>query len=55
MDIGKVAIAVMDVSTADEEAVNEKQADRYRQQYAQVAREAKKPVWIAQHRPIWAL
>ena len=55
VDIGKVAIAVMDVSTADEEAVNEKQADRYRQQYAQVAREAKKPVWIAQHRPIWAL
>jgi hypothetical protein len=54
VDIGDVAIAVMDVSTANEESVNEQQAARYRQQYAKVARDANKPVWIAQHRPIWA-
>ena len=45
----------MDVSTADEDSANEQQAVRYRQQYAKVAGDANKPVWIAQHRPIWAL
>ena len=55
VDIGGVAIAVVDVSTADEDSANEQQAARYRQQYAKVAGDANKPVWIAQHRPIWAL
>jgi hypothetical protein len=55
VDLGDIAVAVMDVSTADEEAVNEKQAEHYRQQYKKITSAANgKPLMIAQHRPIWA-
>ena len=56
VDLGGIKLAVIDVSTADEEKANTEQAARFKSEYASVAKSASgSPVWIAQHRPIWAL
>jgi hypothetical protein len=49
-----ISIVVMDVSTADEEKANEKQAAHYRQQFESVRDLVPDgPAWLAFHRPIW--
>ncbi|MFA5952935.1 MAG: metallophosphoesterase [Hyphomicrobium sp.] len=47
-----LAIAVMDVSTASEEKVDETEAATFRAQFATLA--DKGPTWLALHRPIWS-
>jgi hypothetical protein len=49
-----LTLAVMDVSSAREEKVDEAQAALYREQYRSVAAIPDGPVWILQHRPIWS-
>ena len=54
--LGDVRLAVLDVSTADENSANEQQAARYSAQLAAVTLAAGgETTWIAQHRPIWAI
>ncbi len=53
VDIGGVTVQVMDVSTANEK-VDEKQAAFFREQFA-AAKEIPGPVWLAFHRPVWAM
>ena len=54
-DIGSPKIVVMDVSTAGENRANEKQAERFRAQFASISRLVPEgPVWVTFHRPIWA-
>jgi hypothetical protein len=56
VDLGGVTLAVLDVSTADEDRPNSAQAGRFKVQFESLAKAGKgQPVWIAQHRPIWAV
>ena len=56
VDLGGINIAVLDVSTADEDKANEQQAERYRKQFKSLENLVPTdPLWIAQHRPIWAV
>jgi hypothetical protein len=48
-----LALAVVDVSAAREDKVDDAQADDFRRQYLGLADEAE-PTWILQHRPIWS-
>ena len=54
VDLPNMALAVMDVSTAEEDQVADDQVTAYRARYASLARLATKPMWILQHRPIWS-
>jgi hypothetical protein len=47
-------IAVMDVSTADEEKVNEAQVKQFSQQFKAIANMSARPTWLSLHRPIWS-
>ncbi len=53
VDIGGLTIVVMDVSSASER-VNEKQVAFFRDQFA-MAKDIPGPVWLAFHRPVWAM
>jgi uncharacterized protein involved in tolerance to divalent cations len=55
VDLGGVVLLVFDVSDADEVKANVDQADWYRQQFAAVQFAGPGPVWLAFHKPIWAL
>jgi Calcineurin-like phosphoesterase len=54
VDLVGITLAVMDVSTAAEDAANQLQATHFSEQYAALAH-IDQPVWVAQHRPILAL
>ncbi len=54
VDLGAEQIYVMDVATADDSKVNEKQAAFYKQQFEATSKLADKPIWMAFHRPIWS-
>lgn len=54
VDLGGLTMMVMDVSTADEWRLNEQQAAFYRPQFESTKNIAG-PVWLAFHRPIWAI
>lgn len=47
-----LTIAVLDVSTAEEEKVDETAAARFKAQFAALA--DKGPTWVSLHRPIWS-
>jgi hypothetical protein len=50
-----LTLAVMDVSAAREETVDEKQVPLYREHYGALAQLAGgTPTWLLQHRPIWS-
>jgi hypothetical protein len=49
-----LTLAVMDVSSASEERVDEGQAKAFRAQYRSLAETTIGPTWILQHRPIWS-
>jgi hypothetical protein len=49
-----LTLAVMDVSSAREERVDEAQAQLFREQYRSLAETTTGPLWILQHRPIWS-
>jgi Calcineurin-like phosphoesterase len=49
-----LTLAVMDVASAQEEKLDEAQAQAYREQYRSLAEVAVGPIWILQHRPIWS-
>jgi hypothetical protein len=49
-----LSLAVMDVSDAKEEALDEEQAQIYRRQYEALATMTSGPTWVLQHRPIWS-
>jgi hypothetical protein len=44
----------MDVSTADEEKVNDTQVTQFKNQLNTIARVSDKPTWLSLHRPIWS-
>jgi hypothetical protein len=52
--LGGLALAVMDVSSAREDAIDDAQASFFRAQYRALADLLHEPAWIVQHRPIWA-
>jgi hypothetical protein len=54
VDLGQLTMIVMDVSTADEQRLNEQQAAFFRPQF-ESAKAVPGPVWFAFHRPIWAV
>ena len=54
VDLGGVTVVVMDVSTADDQKVNEAQAALFRPQF-ELAKSIPGPVWFTFHRPIWAM
>ena len=54
VDLGGLTMLVMDVSTADEQRLNEQQAAFFRPQF-ESAQNIQGPVWFAFHRPIWAV
>jgi hypothetical protein len=54
VDLGGLTMMVMDVSTADEWRLNEQQAAFFRPQFESTKNIAG-PVWLAFHRPIWAV
>lgn len=54
VDLGGVALAVLDVSSADEAVANREQAAFFALQLQGLAA-IKTPVWLAQHRPVLAL
>jgi hypothetical protein len=54
VDLVGITLAVMDVSTATEDAADQLQATHFSEQYAALAH-IDQPVWVAQHRPILAL
>ncbi len=47
-------IAVMDVSTADEESVNSTQVKQFSDQLMAIGKMSDRPTWLALHRPIWS-
>jgi predicted phosphodiesterase len=49
-----LTLAVMDVSNAKEEALDEARAQIYRGQYEALRTMTSGPAWILQHRPIWS-
>jgi hypothetical protein len=49
-----LTLAVMDVSSAREERLDEAQAQIFREQYRSLATATAGPTWILQHRPIWS-
>ena len=49
-----LTLAVMDVSNAKEEALDEARAQIYRGQYEALRTMISGPAWILQHRPIWS-
>lgn len=49
-----LTLAVMDVASAQENAVDDAQAQLYRGQYQAVADMGAGPVWLLAHRPIWS-
>jgi hypothetical protein len=54
VDLGGLTMVVMDVSTADEQRLNEQQAAFFHPQF-ESAKNIQGPVWFAFHRPIWAV
>jgi Calcineurin-like phosphoesterase len=54
VDLGGLTMMVMDVSTADEWKLNEQQAAFFRPQF-EATKNIAGPVWLAFHRPIWAV
>jgi len=55
LDIGGVTVVMMDVSTAKEDKVDEKQAAAYKEQFQALSKLAPNgPAWLAFHRPIWS-
>ncbi len=56
VDLGGVTLVALDTATAAELRVRPEQSTRYRKDFADVARLAPQgPVWLAFHRPIWAV
>jgi calcineurin-like phosphoesterase family protein len=49
-----LTLAVMDVASAQEEKVDDAQAQTYREQYRSLAEITSGPTWLLQHRPIWS-
>ena len=49
-----LTLAVMDVSSAREERVDQAQAQLFHEQYSSLAKITNGPTWILQHRPIWS-
>ena len=49
-----LTLAVLDVSEAREETLDEEQAQIYRGQYEALASMTSGPTWVLQHRPIWS-
>ncbi len=49
-----LTLAVMDVSKAKEDELDEAQAQIYRAQYSALATMTSGPTWVLQHRPIWS-
>ncbi|ELS30836.1 MULTISPECIES: metallophosphoesterase family protein [Pseudanabaena] len=47
-------IAVMDVSTADEEKANESEVKKFSEQFRAIGKMSRRPTWITLHRPIWS-
>lgn len=55
IDLGGIKLIAADVSTADEEKANAKQAAWYRDVFTSAFKQAGEgPVWLTFHRPIWA-
>ena len=54
VDLGGLTMIVMDVSTADEQKLNDAQAAFFRPQF-ELAKSIAGPVWFTFHRPIWAV
>lgn len=55
-DLGDLKIVVVDTSTADEDVANPDQAKMFRTQFQSIGELAPTgPVWVAFHRPIWAI
>ena len=54
VDLGKVLLDVMDVSTAEEADASEAQAAGFRAQFEATKALPAKPIWLAFHRPIWS-
>ncbi len=55
-DLGDLKIVVVDTSTADEDKANVDQANMFRTQFQSIGELAPTgPVWVAFHRPIWAV
>jgi hypothetical protein len=51
---GDLTLAVMDVSSAREDAVDDTQVPIYREHYRALEHIVGGPAWLLQHRPIWA-
>jgi hypothetical protein len=49
-----LTLAVLDVSSAREERLDDVQAHAFREQYRSLAATTVGPTWILQHRPIWS-
>jgi hypothetical protein len=49
-----LTLAIMDVSEAKEEVLDEAQVQIYRRQYAALATMTNGETWVLQHRPIWS-
>ncbi|WP_162009707.1 metallophosphoesterase family protein [Methylocystis heyeri] len=53
VDLGGIALAVLDVTQAEDRAVNDALAPLFRQQFVSLAK-TEAPLWIAMHKPIYA-
>jgi hypothetical protein len=52
--LANLTLAVVDVSKAREETLDQAQADMYRAQYGSLATITSGETWLLQHRPIWS-